>query len=191
MSPNKLENAIKHVEALAKTEAEAIGFLPRAAYHDAAATGRLYIAHAADDVWGFAVVGARKKHRRIYQACVRVDVRREHIATMAINHLLRGDSDAGVLSHVAHVAEELDAVLFWQQLGFRVLGELDRANTRGRRILCLVRPTPAASELKQWYDAHPELDAQRKLAVMAGMADAFDDHQYNRWLGQRNAKPQN
>lgn len=182
MTPNELQKRLDQVTALAKTEAEAIGFLPRAAYQDAHEGGRMRLVHDGDDVLSFAVVGAIHPHRRIFQACTREDARREHIATNALAFLIGQDHRQGVLSHVAHVAEDLDAVLFWQRLGFGTIGELNRQNTRGRRILVMVKPTPAADSLRIWCEAQPQYHERRKLAAAAGMADAYDAHLYRTWL---------
>lgn len=185
MTPTPIEKLIDHIATLATAEADALGFIPRQAYHEAAAQGRLHVATADGEPMNFCLLGAKKPHRRVYQAWTAPDHRRQGRQVALFETATEHDHETGILDHVAHVAEDLDAVLYWQAIGFRPVGQVDRATTRGRKVLVMVRPTAAAAEYMTWRKNLPDLDTRRKIAAMAGCLDAFEEHLYAQWITSR------
>ena len=76
----------------------------------------------------------------IAQACIQYEKRLLDFGTQVVDTLIQRAEHQQASSIRLRCAEELEALRFWQQLGFRIEHWLDVDNRRNRRIAVLSRP---------------------------------------------------
>lgn len=132
------------VRTHADSERAALGFIPEAAYPQAAASGKLLIAVLeSDDSLTFAghlLFGGIFPNIRVFQIYVVPMHRRHRVASLLIQTLIKDSEDQGYLSISAKVASDLiDANAFWQREGFSILRSKPGGISRGRTLNIRVR----------------------------------------------------
>lgn len=121
---------LEHLSGLHKHE---LGFLPRLAYAQAVELGRVFLCFENGDPCGYAIHGPALRETKIYQVVVTDDCRRiEHGTALVEAVRLYADADRA-FSLSCHVAEDLDAVQFWQAIGLQIVGERCRRQDRKRK----------------------------------------------------------
>lgn len=118
---------------LSGTHKHELGFLPRLAYTQALALGRVFLCFENGDPCGYLIHGPAKQNSKIYQVVVSDDCRRiEHgTALVQAARLYADRAEAHTLS--CHVAEDLAAVEFWKSIGLEIVGERCRRQDRKRK----------------------------------------------------------
>jgi GNAT superfamily N-acetyltransferase len=112
----------------------ALGFLPPAAYEQAARLGNLHVATDDGVYCGHLLFGGTFPRARIFQLYVREAYRGKGVATLLLRKLEIELEQKGFLTISAAVASDLDANAFWEQSGFPVLRQRDGGISRGRTI---------------------------------------------------------
>jgi len=119
-----------------------IGFLPHGAYHDATTNNRLFSLFRNDDRVGFILWSSNElRECRILQIWIRRDARLIEHGRALVEHLEEAHArrlHAWQLR--AWVAEDLEANLFWPQIGFTKKGWRWGPAKRARRHNLWVRP---------------------------------------------------
>lgn len=135
----------KFLEHLSGVHKHELGFLPRLAYAQAVSLGRVFLCFENGEPCGYAIHGPPKRNTKIYQVVVTDDCRRVEHGT-ALVEAVRLVADA-VRSHElsCHVAEDLDAVAFWTEIGFRIVGERCRRQDRKRKQFRFLEDRPGKS----------------------------------------------
>jgi predicted nucleic acid-binding protein/GNAT superfamily N-acetyltransferase len=122
----------------ADSQKDALGFLPRAAYTEAAAQGKLYVATAGDGrserYAGHILFGGRFPHLKVFQVYVEPALRGRHIGRVLVERLANYAEQQCYLTMSARVADDLPANAFWEQLGFATLRREQGGATTGRQI---------------------------------------------------------
>jgi len=133
---------LDHLSGLHKHE---VGFLPRLAYQQAIGLGRVFLCFENGDPCGYLIHGPPKRQTKIYQVVVTDDCRRvEHGTALVEAVRLVADAErAHVLS--CHVAEDLEAVSFWKEIGFQITGERCRRQDRKRKQFRFEEQRPGKS----------------------------------------------
>lgn len=110
-----------------------LGFLPRQAYLQAIQLSRVFLCFENGDPCGYLIHGPGRQETKIYQVVVCDDCRRiEHgTALVQATRLVADRASAHKLT--CHVAEDLDAVNFWQAIGLRIVGERCKRKDGGRK----------------------------------------------------------
>lgn len=132
----------KFLEHLSGQHRHELGFLPRLAYAQAVGLGRVFLCFENGEPCGYAIHGPPKKTTKIYQVVVTNDCRRVEHGT-ALIEAIRLVAD-GVRTHElsCHVAEDLEAVAFWKEIGFRIVGERCRRQDRKRKQFRFLEDRP-------------------------------------------------
>jgi ribosomal protein S18 acetylase RimI-like enzyme len=119
-----------------------LGFLPRLAYSQALALGRVFLCFENGDPCGYLIHGPAKQHSKIYQVVVADDCRRiEHgTALVQAARMFADRAEAHTLS--CHVAEDLEALSFWKTIGLEIVGERCRRQDRKRKQFKLLEQRP-------------------------------------------------
>lgn len=125
------------------SEREALGFLPRSAYSEAASKGNLYVATVQDGkrerYAGHILFGGRFPHLKIFQVYVEPVLRHEKIGRKLVDRLVSYAEQLGYLTVSARVATDLPANEFWEQAGFQIARTENGGTSTGRRINIRVR----------------------------------------------------
>lgn len=125
---------------LQRKHSNALGFLPRAAIDWYLLNDRVRLATENGEPAGY-VLGRPAYRwaplmRPITQAAVAMDAQRRHIGLSLVARVCEEAAAAGQIGVQSMCAEGLDANHFWLAAGFKLIGRLTPANTRGREMLC-------------------------------------------------------
>lgn len=123
---------LRYIEHLARSNYEAIGFIPRPKLAEYAARGQILMAEENDESAGFLVFGAGWPTLRIYQACIQYDARRREHGASLVARLITEAQRRGCHLISLWCADDLPANEFWQALGFRKVGTRPGGKARGR-----------------------------------------------------------
>lgn len=132
----------KFLEHLSGQHKHELGFLPRLAYSQAVGLGRVFLCFENGEPCGYAIHGPAKRVTKIYQVVVTDDCRRVEHGTALVEaiRLVADGERAHELS--CHVAEDLEAIQFWNQIGFRIVGERCRRQDRKRKQFRFLEERP-------------------------------------------------
>lgn len=148
-----IERYVGNVCSAADEEPGALGFLPQAAYVQAAEQEQLLIAvfekEAAREYAGHLLFGFVFPNARIFQTYVRPDLRLRGIGRKLVEGLVSRAEKAHFLSIKASVATDLEANRFWEQLGFHLVRSRPGRGRAARTINIRVRElaTPSLFDL--------------------------------------------
>lgn len=123
---------LKFVDALAKRNSHAVGFLPMTAYETALDAERVLLLLENDAPAGYLIHGPEITHAKIYQVVIAEDARRIEHGRELIDHLRLHYNNHNVHSITLHCADDLDANAFWKAIGFQQIGQRLKDST-GRR----------------------------------------------------------
>jgi ribosomal protein S18 acetylase RimI-like enzyme len=148
-----MEPYVDNVCSAADEEPNALGFLPQAAYAEAAEQERLLIAvldrQGTKEYAGHLLFGFVFPNARISQTFVRPEFRRSGIGRKLVEALVGRAEKAHFLSIKASVANDLEANRFWERLGFQLVRRRPGKGKTGRTINIRIRElaTPSLLDL--------------------------------------------
>lgn len=128
----------KVVQEQSDSERDVLGFLPRSAYSEAAAQGKLYIASTdiagVEHYAGHLLFGGRFPHLRVFQIYALPKFRGHHIGKKLIEELISDAERQYYITVSARVAADLPANEFWERMGFQTIQTKQGGATTGRQI---------------------------------------------------------
>lgn len=128
-------NVLGFVDGEQWKERKCLGFLPHLALHQVVAEGRTFVLVLGGEPVGYAIANLNKCILRFFQVCVRRSDRLlTHGAALVESWIAWAEERGGSVA-MCHCAADIDAVVFWYQLGFETTG--DRFRSRRRRRLQL------------------------------------------------------
>lgn len=126
------------VQQQGDSERDVLGFLPRSAYSEAAAQGKLYVATAevagGEHYAGHLLYGGRFPHLRVFQLYTLPQFRGRHIGRQLIDAFVSDAESQYYITISARVAADLAANEFWERMGFKTIRTVAGGATTGRRI---------------------------------------------------------
>ncbi len=118
---------------------DAVGFIPNTTVRDRYVSLERYILQENEvgKPIGYLLHGSLKKNKPcvISQHCIDYDVRHKHYGTIAFQEFLRRCNYIGVSSIHLRVAEDLEAVKFWENMGFHAYLVIPGGKARDRMIV--------------------------------------------------------
>ena len=122
-----------------------LGFLPRTAYEEMAAQGKIWIATcgAEEKFAGYLVFGGSYPTLKVFQILVLTEYRGKGIGRSLIEKLVHFGEQKGYLTIKVRVAVDLSANQFWSRLGFETVRRIQRSpgkrdlNIRVKHLGCL------------------------------------------------------
>lgn len=126
------------VQQQGDSERDVLGFLPRSAYSEAAAQGKLYVATAEvagqECYAGHLLYGGRFPHLRVFQIYTLSQFRGRQIGRQLIDALVSDAESQYYITISARVAADLAANEFWERMGFKTIRTVAGGTTTGRQI---------------------------------------------------------
>jgi ribosomal protein S18 acetylase RimI-like enzyme len=110
-----------------------LGQMPYAAYTDAATQGTLLLAHAGDQVVGYALYALARNRVRLTHLCVDPDFRRRRIAQRMVEYISQRHADH--LGIAVRCRDDYDVGEIWVKLGFVRLGERPGRSKAGHALV--------------------------------------------------------
>jgi len=137
--PDDVAQFAGHAQQRADAERDALGFIPKGAYQEAALQGKLWIATTlaaeSETYIGHLLFGGAFPTLRIFQLFVEAGERRSGVGSAMIESLVKHAESRSYVSIIARVADDLDANRFWEGMGFHVIRAERGGSTRHRVIL--------------------------------------------------------
>lgn len=136
--PSEVTQFVEIVRQRGDSEREALGFLPRCVYDEAAAQGKLFVATTIVDgkelYAGHVLFGGRFPHLKIFQLYVAPEFRNKKIGGTLITALAIDAERRYYITISARVAADLSANKFWESVGFPIIRTEQGGATTGRSI---------------------------------------------------------
>ncbi|HUZ96767.1 MAG TPA: GNAT family N-acetyltransferase [Edaphobacter sp.] len=126
------------VQEQGDAQRDLLGFLPRSAYAEAAAQGKLYVATvdvAGQEYYaGHLLFGGKFPHLRVFQIYTMPQFRGRDIGQKLIEALVSEAEEQYYITISARVAADLPANVFWERMGFVEIRTVSGGVTTGRMI---------------------------------------------------------
>ena len=159
-----LPDDLIYIMSLMRANRESVGGLPTPAVEERISRQTLLLALLNDDPCGYLLYDYRDSIVRIPQACIQYDARRRKYGEALIYELMRRYADAHEIR--LRCAADLEANLFWRDMGFTCTATLNGGRRRGRRI----------NSWTLWLT--PRLIALAEIAIVPGV-DVRQDCRYD------------
>lgn len=121
-----------YVMSLMRANRESVGGLPAPAVSERIQRGTLKLGEINGEPAGYLLYDYRDGVLRIPQACIQYDARRRKYGEALVADLLRSYPEAEEIR--LRCAADLEANLFWRDMGFTCVGTANGGRRRGRRI---------------------------------------------------------
>jgi hypothetical protein len=115
-----------------RSNRESVGGLPAPAVSERIGRGTLKLGELNGEPCGYLLYDYRDGILRIPQACIQYDARRRKYGVALVNELLAEYPGADEIR--LRCAADLEANLFWRDMGFACVGTTKGGSRRGRRI---------------------------------------------------------
>jgi hypothetical protein len=125
---------ITYVMSLMRANRESVGGLPQPAILERLERQTVLLAEINDDPVGYLLYDHRDGRIRIPQACIQYDARRRRYGIALVSALLGAHQNAQEVA--LRCAADLEANVFWRDMGFTCTGTVPGGRRRGRTINC-------------------------------------------------------
>lgn len=123
---------LAYVMSLMRANRESVGGLPSPAVLERIERGTLKLGELNGEPCGYLLYDYRDNILRIPQACIQYDARRRKYGIALVNQLLADYPNTDEIR--LRCAADLEANLFWRDMGFTCVGTTNGGRRRGRRI---------------------------------------------------------
>lgn len=125
---------LPYLVSLMRANRESVGGLPEVAIMERLMRGTILVAEINQDPVGYLLYDLRDGHLRIPQACIQYDARRRRYGEALLTSLFSAHPDIEDVS--LRCAADLEANIFWRDMGFTCVGTVKGGSRRGRTINC-------------------------------------------------------
>jgi hypothetical protein len=123
---------IGYVMSLQRANRESVGGLPQPALLERIARGTMLVALVNDDPIGYLMWDTRGGVTRVPQACIQYDARRRRYGEVLVFEMVRANADSDEIR--VRCAADLEANLFWRDMGFTCTNVVIGGARRGRKL---------------------------------------------------------
>ena len=127
-------NMLLYIDSLQKKNAEALSFYPRQVFEREQSNGRLFLGLLNGEPAGYLYVGAAGGDVKCHQVCIQYDARRKLYGAMLTIAMEQYAKDAHSNSITLRCGFDLDANVFWKEMGYEVIKIVDGGIRRMRKI---------------------------------------------------------
>lgn len=124
---------LRYVVSLMRANRESVGGMPEPAILERLERGTVLLAEINDDPVGYVLYDLRGGVLRIPQACIQYDARRRKYGEALVSAMLARHV-SGLREVTLRCAADLDANVFWRDMGFTCVGNVPGGKRRGRAI---------------------------------------------------------
>ena len=128
-----LPDDLRYVVSLMRANRESVGGMPEPAIQERIDRGTVLLAEINADPVGYVLYDLRGGVLRIPQACIQYDARRRQHGEALIRAMLARHID-GLREVSLRCAADLEANVFWRDMGFTCVGNVPGGKRRGRTI---------------------------------------------------------
>jgi len=133
-----------YIADLMRKNYEALSFVPSSSITRNAAAGNILLAKVNNADAGYLYHAPLQANVRIHQACIQYDARGCEYGAAMVSKLITKCRQNGTLQISLRCADDLQANLFWQSMGFKFCGSIPGGARRRRRLNGWLLPlTPA------------------------------------------------
>ena len=123
-----------YIDMLQKKNAEALSFYPKVVFEREQLNGRLFLGLLNGEPAGYLYVGAAGGDVKCHQVCIEYDARRKLYGAMLAIVMEQYARDSYSNSITLRCGFDLDANLFWKEMGYNVIKIVDGGVRRMRKI---------------------------------------------------------
>ena len=125
---------LMYIDMLQKKNAEALSFYPKVVFEREQLNGRLFLGLLNGEPAGYLYVGAAGGDVKCHQVCIEYDARRKLYGAMLAIVMEQYAKDSYSNSITLRCGFDLDANLFWKEMGYNVIKIVDGGVRRMRKI---------------------------------------------------------
>lgn len=125
---------LTYIDMLQKKNAEALSFYPKQVFEREQSNGRLFLGLLNGEPAGYLYVGATGGDVKCHQVCIEYDARRKLYGAMLAICMEQYAKDGNSNSITLRCGFDLDANLFWKEMGYNVIKIVDGGVRRMRKI---------------------------------------------------------
>ena len=166
---------------LAKSSANAVGFIPRDEYIHAKVEGRLKEIRDGEELIGFALHSPLNAIVRVHQEVVHATARRNAIGAAMYMALYQQCLETNVERIILHCATELESNFFWSAMGLRCTGTREAGSATKRPANRWEIVFAAGEQLEAAVAEIMEAPKTKKLAEFLGISESLKKGLDNRF----------
>ena len=125
---------LQYIDYLQKKNAEALSFYPKQVFEREQKNGRLFLGLLNNEPAGYLYVGASGGDVKCHQVCIQYDARRKLYGAMLVVCMEDYAKESSSNSITLRCGFDLDANLFWREMGYNVINIVDGGIRRMRKI---------------------------------------------------------
>jgi GNAT superfamily N-acetyltransferase len=125
---------IQYVDGLQKKNAEALSFYPRCVFERESEKGRIFLGLLNGEPCGYLYMGATGTNVKCHQVCIQYDARRKLYGAALVVAMEDYARENGAHDLTLRCGFDLDANVFWKELGYTCIAVHDGGIRRMRKI---------------------------------------------------------
>jgi len=125
---------LMYIDMLQKQNAEALSFYPKQVFEREQSKGRLFLGMLNGEPCGYLYVGSGGGDVKCHQVCIQYDARRKLYGAMLATVMEQYANDSHAYSITLRCGFDLDANIFWKEMGYNVIKIVDGGIRRMRKI---------------------------------------------------------
>lgn len=164
----------KFVDAMARAHTHELGFIPNTVYDAALERGTLRVYDRDRDHIGFILHGPLKYEAKIWQVFTLQEFRLEDEAAACIRGILHDMRERNLERITCRVADDLEAVKFWQAMGFHAIEHIHTDDVWKRPLTRYEFTLPAGLQIDEAIAREKKKGKTQQLLDLFGMQRPFE-----------------
>jgi len=125
---------LSFVDQLQKKNAESLSFYPKQVFERESEKGRIFLGLLNGEPCGYLYVGAGGADVKCHQVCIEYDARRKLYGASLVVAMEEYAIERGAYTLTLRCGFDLDANVFWKEMGYKCIGVEDGGVRRMRKI---------------------------------------------------------